>query len=181
VAQAENAATQKQYRAWFSVRLKNVALARGPEAMILARAWRRESSVEEEREAAKSISLSKRPLGLRLMGEYADVVEGGVRYLQVLNLRGPVQHFPEGLHHFWVSSSAIGVRVLLCIPETDSHRIPVAWDNKRDFVLEALLLPKQGNDLLLTCLGELRSAIRFQMHGNVSSNHENLLDGNGFR
>jgi hypothetical protein len=32
--------------------------------------------------ATKSISLSKRPLVFRLMGPYADVVEGRVRYLR---------------------------------------------------------------------------------------------------
>ena len=95
----------------------------------------------------------------------------------MLNLRGTVQDVPEEFQHFRVSSSAIGVRVLLFIPETDSHRIAFAWDNERDFVVEALLFPKQGNDFLLECFGELCSAIGLQMHDNVSSNHENLLDG----
>src|SRR2546425_3487698 len=94
-----------------------------------------------------------------------------------LNLRRSVKHFRQGLQHLCITSAAIGVRVLLLIPETDSNRFPSGWSDERDFVLEAFLSAKQGKDFLLERLGKVSNAIDFQTHGNVSSNHGNLLSG----
>src|SRR5207302_3987526 len=80
-------------------------------------------------------------------------------------------------HHLCITSAAIGFRVILLITETDSNRFPSGWSDERNFVLEALLFAKQGKDFLLQRLGKVSNAIDFQTHGNVSSNHGNLLSG----
>src|SRR5207249_5655835 len=105
-----------------------------------------------KREVAKSTF----PLDPSALGCYgnSDLVDGRVTNVPVLNLRRSVKHFRQGLQHFLITAAAIGVRVLLRIPETNSNRFLGAWNGERDFVLEAFLFPKQGNDFLLERLGK---------------------------
>src|SRR5438132_5766682 len=121
-------------------------------------------------------SRTKGPSTLGCYGS-SDLVDGRVTNVPGLNLRRSVKHFRQGLQHLCITSAAIGFRVLLLIPETDSNRFPSGWSDERDLVLEAFLSAKQGMDFLLERLGKVSNAIDFQTHGNVSSNHSNLLSG----
>src|SRR3972149_6624214 len=106
----------------------------------------------------------------------ADLVEGRVGNLKGVNLRGSLNHFPQGLQHCWIGPAVIRFRVLFLIPQTDCDRFHSARDDERDFVLEAFLLSKQGNDFLLERLGKLGKAVGLDTHGHISSKHVNLLD-----
>lgn len=92
-----------------------------------------------------------------------DLVEGGVGNVECLDLRSSVDYFPQDLCHFCVACAIVGFRILCSVPQTDSERFRSARGNKRDFVLEPILFPKQGNNFLLQPLGELGNAIGLQM------------------
>jgi hypothetical protein len=49
-----------------------------------------------------------------------------------VNLRSSVNHFPQGLQHFWIRLAAIRVRILFLIPQTDCNnsKIFVAVENR---------------------------------------------------
>src|SRR2546426_128115 len=67
------------------------------------------------------------------------------------------------------------LRVLFLLPQTDCDRFlaVVRWE-ERDFVPEALLLAKQGDDFLLDHRSKLRNAVGLQLHANGSGKHVNL-------
>ena len=60
-----------------------------------------------------------------------------------VNLRSSLNHFPQGLQHFWIGLAAIGVRVLFLIPQTDCNNFRPIWGDQGQFVPEPLLLSKQ--------------------------------------
>ena len=66
-----------------------------------------------------------------------------------LNLRSSLNHFRQGLLHFWIGSAAIGFRILFLIPEADPDRCQSLRGDQGDFVLEAFLFSHQGNDFVL--------------------------------
>ena len=86
-----------------------------------------------------------------------------------LNLRSSFNHFRQGLLDFRIGSAVIGFRVLFLIPQTDSYCFRSAGDGERDFVLEAFLFSKQGNDFLVDRIRKLPNAVRLQMQGNCAS------------
>src|SRR5438270_10412663 len=110
---------------------------------------------------------------LRLSG---DLVERRVGDLVGLELGGPFDDLRQRLQHLRIARAAIGFRLLLRLPEADRERFRSARDDEGHFVLEAVLLSKQRNDFLLERLGELRIAVGFQLHANVSSVHLGLLE-----
>src|SRR5207253_5699450 len=105
-----------------------------------------------------------------------DLVDRRVGNLVRLKLRSPLNDLSQRLQHFGISRAAVGLRVLLRLPEADRERFRSARDDEGHFVLEARLLAKQGNDFLLEGLGKLRVAVGFQLHANVSSVHLGLLE-----
>ena len=64
--------------------------------------------------------------------------------------------------HGWISPSAISLRVLFLIPQTDSHNLRSVRSDECDFILKAFLLSKQENDLLFDSPCELRNAVGFK-------------------
>src|SRR5438093_6792464 len=106
-----------------------------------------------------------------------DLVPGRVGNLRGLDLRSSFNHLRHGLQHFCIGSAVIGFRVLLLLPQTDSDRFPAFRGDEGDLVLEALRLPKDGNDFPLNQLGELRDAIGLQLHANGTSKHVDPLGG----
>ena len=62
----------------------------------------------------------------------------------------------QELRDLQVGSAAVGFRVLAAVPQADAERFPAASRDEGDLVLEPLLLSKQGNDVLLEPLRELR-------------------------
>src|SRR6267378_4889280 len=104
-----------------------------------------------------------------------DLVEGRVCNLIGFNLGGTLNHSRQDLCYFWIRSAVVSFRVFCCVPEADSERFLPALSNERDFVLESFLFSKQGEDVLLKALGELRNAIGLQMHGNSACKHFTLL------
>ncbi len=77
--------------------------------------------------------------------------------------------------NFWIGSALISFRVLLLLPQTDCDCFFSVRGEERDFIFEALLLPKEGNDFLLNRQSKLRNAIRLQLHANSTSKHVNPL------
>src|SRR5207249_11953287 len=63
------------------------------------------------------------------------------------------------------------VRVLFPIPQTDRHRFGAVRGEERNLVLEAILLPKQGQDVLLERPGKLTGRVRLQMQGHITCVH----------
>src|SRR2546422_1784698 len=104
-----------------------------------------------------------------------DLVPGRVRNLRRLNLRSSLNHFRHRLQHVWIGSATVRLRVLFLLPQTDCDRFlaVVRWE-ERDFVPEALLLAKQGDDFLLDHRSKLRNAVGLQLHANGSGKHVNL-------
>src|SRR5438105_11333877 len=84
-----------------------------------------------------------------------DLVEGRVRNLVRLNLRCSLHHLRQARQHLRVDVAAVFVRVLFAIPQTDRHRFGAVRGNERNLVLETMLFPKEGQDVLLERLGEL--------------------------
>src|SRR6266853_3905489 len=78
---------------------------------------------------------------LRLGG---DLVERRVGNLVGLKLRSSVDDLAQRLQHFRIARAAVGLRVLLRLPEADRDRFRSARDDEGHFVLEALLLAKHG-------------------------------------
>jgi len=90
----------------------------------------------------------------------SDLVEGRIGNLVGLNLGSSL--FFEGFQHGWISPSAISLRVLFLIPQTDSHNLRSVRSDECDFILKAFLLSKQENDLLFDSPRELRNAVGFK-------------------
>src|SRR2546426_128114 len=65
-------------------------------------------------------------------------------------------------------------------PDNGKEAVAISlWEQKenaeeRDFVPEALLLAKQGDDFLLDHRSKLRNAVGLQLHANGSGKHVNL-------
>jgi hypothetical protein len=102
-----------------------------------------------------------------------DLVPGRVGNLRGPNLRSAFNHVRHGLQHCWIGSPAIRVRVLFLVPQTDGDRFLPVRGNEREFIPEAVLFPKEGNDFLLNRQRKLRNAIRLQLHANCTSKHVN--------
>src|SRR5579864_577535 len=108
--------------------------------------------------------------------ESRPLLQGRVGNLKVSDLRSTVYHFRQGLQHFWIAAAKIGFRVLFLVPETDGDPFRSgSGGDEYDFVLETVLLPKQGKNLVLDGLAKLCTGIGLQVHGNVTSKHVNLL------
>src|SRR3989442_6571 len=104
-----------------------------------------------------------------------DLVEGRVRHLVGLNLRCSINRLRECRQHLRIDVAVIVVRVLFPIPQTDRNRFGAVRREERNLVLEAILLPKQGQDVLLERPGELTGRIGLQMQGHIACVHIRLL------
>src|SRR5437667_7068497 len=104
-----------------------------------------------------------------------DLVEGRVRHLVRLNLRCSLHHLRQARQHLRIDVAAVVVRVLFAIPQTDRNRFGAVRGNERNLVLEAMLLPKQGQDVLLERLAELAGRIGIQMQGHIACVHIDSL------
>src|SRR6266699_1828929 len=83
-----------------------------------------------------------------------DLVEGRARHFICLDPRRALDHRLERLDHAGIHAAGIRVRVFFYIPHADADRVCSARGDERDFVLEALLVPKYRNDVLVEELGE---------------------------
>jgi len=92
------------------------------------------------RESASGLGRPRKDLPASGYDVTGDRVEGRVGNLIGSKLRISLHHFRQSLLHFGIGSEVIGFRVLLLIPQTDSQRFRSAWNDERNFVLEAFLL-----------------------------------------
>src|SRR5437667_8635475 len=104
-----------------------------------------------------------------------DLVEGRVRHLVRLNLRCSLNHLRQARQHLRIDVAAIVVRALFPITQTDRHRFGAVRGDEGNLVLEALLFPKQGQDVLLERLGKLTGRVGLQMQGHIACVHVRLL------
>src|SRR5260370_1675293 len=88
-----------------------------------------------------------------------DLVEGRVGNLVRFNLWSSLNHSRQDFPHLGIRFAVVGFRVLPVIPQPDSERFRSPRTDKRHFVLEPLLLSKQGKNVLFDPLGEFRIAI----------------------
>src|SRR5260370_4043830 len=72
-----------------------------------------------------------------------DLVERGVSDVIGFNLWSSLNYRGEDLRHFWVSSAVVSLGILRLVPQTDCERFRAAMANKREFVFESVLCPKQ--------------------------------------
>src|SRR2546430_5185106 len=100
-----------------------------------------------------------------------DLVEGRVRHLVGLNLRCSLNHLRQARQHLRIDVAVIVVRVLFPIPQTDRNRFGAVRGEERNLVLEAGLLPKHGQDVLLEGPGKLTGRVGFQMDGHIACVH----------
>src|SRR5437899_4953335 len=100
-----------------------------------------------------------------------NLVEGRVRHLVGLNLRCSLNHLRQGRQHLRINVAVIVVRVLFPIPQTDRNRFGAVRGEERDLVLEAGLLPKQGQDVLLEGPGKLTGRVGLEMDGHIACVH----------
>src|SRR2546425_5697979 len=108
-----------------------------------------------------------------------DLVDGRVGNLVGLKLRSPLDDLSQRLQHFRIGRAAVGLGVLLRLPEADRDRFRSAGYDERHFVLEALLLAKYGKYFLLEGLGELRGAVGLELHADISREHFRLRTADG--
>ena len=101
--------------------------------------------------------------------------------LKGADLRRALDYLAQGLHHFRIGVTAITVRILFFIPQTDGDSFPTTWGDEREFVLEAFLPAKQGKGVFLDHAGKLRDAIGLEADGETASKHVNLLGCGGLR
>src|SRR3989442_12164959 len=113
-----------------------------------------------------------RPVALVPCG---DLVEGRVRNLEGLNRRCSLNHLRQARQHLRIDVAAIVVRVLFPIPQTDRNRFGAVRGNERNLVFEAILLPQQGQNVLLERLGKLTGRVGLQMHGHIACVHIDSL------
>src|SRR5438552_3958061 len=99
------------------------------------------------------------------------LTEGRVANLIDADLRGPFNHFPHALQHSGIDITAIGVGVLLLIPQTDSDGFRASRHNERHFILEALLGSKVGMSFLLHYLRKLSNTVWFQSDRDTTIEH----------
>src|SRR3989475_11851007 len=125
-------------------------------------------------ETDRSYERPDRPVGPNLVA-CGDPVEGRVRTLVGLNLRCSLNHLRQARQHLRIDVTAIVVRVLFPIPQTDRNRFGAVRGHERNLVLEAILLPQQGQDVLLERLGKLTGRVGLQMHGHIACVHIGLL------
>src|SRR2546422_5174990 len=123
-------------------------------------------------ETDRSYERPHRPVALVPCG---DLVEGRVRNLEGLNRRCSLNHLRQARQHLRIDVAAIVVRALFPIPQTDRHRFGAVRGNEGNLVLEALLFPKQGQDVLLERLGKLTGRVGLQMQGHIACVHVRLL------
>src|SRR5881392_3159946 len=100
-----------------------------------------------------------------------DLVEGRVRNLVRLNLRRSLHDLRQARQHLRIDVAVIVVRVLFPIPQTDRNRFGAVRGEERNLVLETMLLPKQGQDVLLERPGKLTGRVRLQMQGHITCVH----------
>src|SRR2546430_15110813 len=120
------------------------------------------------RETDRSYERPRRPVALVACG---DLVEGRVRNLVRLNLRCSVHHLRQARQHLRIDVAVIVVRVLFPIPQTDRNRFGAVRGEERNLVLETMLLPKQGQDVLLERPGKLSGRVGLQMQGHIACVH----------
>src|SRR6266516_3185199 len=111
----------------------------------------------------------------RVLVACGDLVEGRVRDLEGLNRRCSLNHLRQARQHLRIDVAAIVVRVLFPIPQTDRNRFGAVRGHERNLVLEAILFPQQGQDVLLERLGKLTGRVGLQMHGHIACVHIRLL------
>src|SRR2546422_4594879 len=111
-------------------------------------------------ETDRSYERPHRPVALVPCG---DLVEGRVRTRVGLTLRCSLNHLRQARQHLRIDVAAIVVRVLFPIPQTDRNRLGAVRGNERDLVLEAILFPKQRQDVFLERLGELTGRVGLQI------------------
>src|SRR5213593_2482796 len=109
-----------------------------------------------------------RPVALVACG---DLVEGRVRNLEGLHRRCSLNHPRQARQHLRIDVAAIVVRVFSPIPQTDRNRFGTVRGNERNLVLETILFPQQGQDVLLERLGELTGRVGLQMQRHITCVH----------
>src|SRR5256885_10439823 len=104
-----------------------------------------------------------------------DLVEGRVRNLVRLNLRCSLHYLRQARQHLRIDVAVIVVRVLFPIPQTDRNRFGAVRGEERNLVLETMLLPKQGQDVLLERPGKLTGRVGLQMQRHIACVHVDSL------
>src|SRR5213594_499936 len=115
------------------------------------------------------------PTGRPHLVACTDLVEGRVRNLVGLNLRCSLNHLRQARQHLRIDVAAIVVRVLFPIPQTDRNRFGAVRGEERNLVLEAILLPKQGQDVLLEGPGKLTAVLAFRWMDTLRAYISRLL------
>src|SRR5436309_7559769 len=110
-----------------------------------------------------------------------DLVEGRVRHLIRLHPRRALDHLLQRLEDGGIRATRVPLCVFFQIPHADANRVCSARGDERDFVLEALLLPKHRNDVLVEELGERWRVPRLELEGNTACKYVNLLGWRGPR
>src|SRR5205814_2858699 len=103
------------------------------------------------------------------------LVEGRARHFVQVYLRRTFDHLLQRLDHAGIRAAGIRLRVFFQIPHADADRVCSARGDESDFVLEALLLPKDRKDVVVEDPGELCRAPWLEMEGNTACIHVNLL------
>ena len=83
-------------------------------------------------------------------------------------MRRPFSHFCQELLHLWIGKAVVGIRIFLLLPQADFNRFRTTGGDERDFILEAFLFSKQGDDFLLDRPGKLPTLLGFRCRGNIS-------------
>ena len=103
-------------------------------------------------------------------------MEGGVRYVKSLNPGTSLNHRGHDLCDTRIRAAVVGFGVFRSGPQTEGERFLASRAHERHFVLEPILLAKQGNNLRLQFVRKLGNAVRFQAHVDSSGKHGTLLE-----
>src|SRR6185436_4360709 len=100
-----------------------------------------------------------------------DLMEGRVQNFVAVHLWRALNDLRQTLEYLGIGVAAVLIRALLAIPQADGERILAARPDERDLILEAILLPQHGQDVLLERLGELGGGVGLEIDGHIPCVH----------
>src|ERR1700684_3354126 len=84
-----------------------------------------------------------------LRGYKFALLDGRGDDVKGMNLGRSLDKSCQRLQHLRIGIRVVSVGIVLVIPKTNCGHIHAAGTSERDFVLESILLAKQGKDILL--------------------------------
>src|SRR5208282_4116141 len=97
-----------------------------------------------------------------------ELVKGRGDNLKGVDLGCSLDESCQRLQHLRVGVGVVIVGIVLVIPQTDRGHINSAWTGESDYVLKAILLTQQRQDVFFESTGVIGEHIRLQMERDIA-------------